>query len=167
MLLAALALGGAGIMALLRANYDVFPNFAPPIVRVDTFAPGLAPEDVETLATTPVENAIIGVPGLAKLRSQSIAGLSVITATFRGDTDLYRDRDLVAQRLATVALPPGARSQLTPSQSATGTVLDVGLTSSRLSLIALTELTQATIRPALLAVPGVANVVIFGARPRQ
>jgi CzcA family heavy metal efflux pump len=166
-LLAALAVGGAGTMALMRANYDVFPNFAPPIVTIDTFAPGLAPEDVETLATTPIEDAIIGVPGLAKLRSQSITGLSVVTATFRGDTDLYRDRELIAQRIATVALPPGARSQLTPSQSATGTVLDVGLTSSRLSLIALTELTQATIRPALLAVPGVANVVIFGARPRQ
>ena len=165
--LAALALGGAGIVALLRANYDVFPNFAPPIVTIDTFAPGLAPDDVETLATTPVEDAVIGVPGLAKLRSQSITGLSVVTATFHGGTNLYRDRELIAQRIATAALPPGARSQLTPSQSATGTVLDVGLTSSRLSLIALTELTRATIRPALLAVPGVANVVIFGARPRQ
>ena len=168
-LLAALALSGAGIMALLRANYDVFPNFAPPIVTVDTFAPGLAPKDVETLATMPIEDAVIGVPGLTKLRSQSITGLSVVTATFHGDTSLYRDRDLVAHRIANAAplLPPGARSQLAPSQSATGTVLDIGLTSSRLSLIALTEFTRSTIRPALLAVPGVANVVIFGARPRQ
>jgi CzcA family heavy metal efflux pump len=168
-LLVAVALGGAGLIALMRANYDVFPNFAPPIVTVDTFAPGLAPEDVETLATTPIEDAVIGVPGLAKLRSQSVAGLSVVTATFRSETDLYLDRDLIAQRIATAAplLPPGARSQLAPSQSATGTVLDVGLTSARLSLIALTELTRSTIRPALLAVPGVANVVIFGARPRQ
>lgn len=168
-LLAALALGGAGIMALMRADYDVFPNFAPPIVTVDTFVRGLAPADVESLATTPIEDAVIAVPGLAKLRSQSIAGLSVVTATFRGNTDLYRDRELIAQRIAAAAaqLPPGARSQLTPSQSATGTVLDVGLTSTRLSLIALTEFTRSTIRPALLAVPGVANVVIFGARPRQ
>ncbi len=166
---AALALGGAGLVSLQRANYDVFPNFAPPIVSIDTLVPGLAPEDVETLVTKPIEDAVNGVPGLAKLRSQSVAGLSVVTATFRGNTDLYRDRQLVAERVAMAAalLPPGARSQLVPSQSATGTVLDIGLTSPRLSLIELTKFTQTVIRPALLAVPGVANVVIFGARPQQ
>ena len=167
--LATVMLGGAGVNSLMRANYDVFPKFAPPIVSIDTLVPGLAPQDVETLVTTPIENAVNGVPGLAKLRSQSVSGLSVVTATFRGNTDLYRDRELIAERIASVAplLPAGARSQLAPSQSATGTVLDIGLTSSRLSLIDLTELARATIRPALLAVPGVANVVIFGARPKQ
>ena len=166
---AAIALGGAGINSLLRANFDVFPNFAPPIVAVNTTVPGLAPNDVETLVTTPIEYAVDGVPGLAKMRSLSVAGLSVVTATFRGDTDIYRDRQLVSERIATVAsrLPAGARAQLMPAQSATGTVLDVGLTSSRLSLMEMTELTRAVIRPALLAVPGVANVVIFGARPQQ
>ncbi|HEV2303730.1 MAG TPA: efflux RND transporter permease subunit [Stellaceae bacterium] len=166
---AVLALGGAGVVSLLRADFDVFPNFAPPIVAVSTTVPGLAPGDVETLVTTPIEDAVDGVPGLAKMRSQSVAGLSVVTATFRGGTDLYRDRELVAERIATAAsaLPPGARSQLMPAQSATGTVLDVGLTSSRLSLMELTELTRAAIRPALLAVAGVANVVIFGAQPEQ
>jgi CzcA family heavy metal efflux pump len=168
-IVAAVALGGAGVISLQRANYDVFPNFAPPIVTIDTLLSGLAPEDVETLVTTPIEDAVNGVPGLAKLRSQSVAGLSVVTATFRGSTDLYRDRELIAERIATAAplLPARARSELVPSQSATGTVLDIGLTSSRLSLIELTKLTQAVIRPALLAVPGVANVVIFGARPQQ
>src|SRR5579863_4135000 len=162
-------LAGAGVISLQRANYDVFPNFAPPIVLVDTIVPGLAAGDIETLVTTPVESAIDGVPGLSKLRSQSVAGLSAITAVFGGGTDLYRDRQLVAERIAGVSasLPPGARPQLLPSQSATGTVLDIGLTSSRLSLIELTELTHAVIRPALLAVPGVANVVIFGAQPQQ
>ena len=168
-LLASLAVAGGGVMALTGANYDVFPNFAPPIVTVDTFAPGLAAKDVETLATTPIEATVIGVPGLTKLRSQSVTGLSVVTATFRGNTSLYRDRELIAQRIgnATPLLPPGTRSQLTPSQSAAGTVLDIGLTSSRLSQIALTELVRSTVRPALLAVPGVSNVVIFGAHPRQ
>src|SRR5579863_7390776 len=166
---AVLALGGAGIDSLLHANLDVFPNFAPPIVVVNTTVPGLAPNDVETLVTTPIEDAVDGVPGLAKMRSQSVAGLSVVTATFGGGGDLYRDRQLVAERVATVAsvLPAGARSQLMPAQSATGTVLDIGLTSSRLSLMQLTELTRAVIRPALLAVPGVANAPIFGARPQQ
>ncbi len=72
---AALALGGAGVISLLRADYDVFPNFAPPIVSVDTLVPGLAPKDVEALVTTPIEDAVNGVPELAKLRSQSVAGL--------------------------------------------------------------------------------------------
>ena len=167
--LVVLALGGAGVISLQHANYDVFPNFAPPIVTVDTLNPGLAAEDVATLVTTPIENAMAGVPGLATLRSQSVAGLSVVTATFHSGTDIYRDRELVAERIATAAplLPAEARSELMPSQSATGTVLDIGLTSSLLSLIELTELTRAVIRPALLAVPGVANVVIFGARPQQ
>ena len=167
--LVAVVLGGAGLISLQHANYDVFPNFSPPIVRIDTIVPGLAAGDVETMVTTPVEDAINGIPGLSKLRSQSVAGLSAVTAVFRGGTDLYRDRQLVAERIAGAAslLPIGARPQLLPSQSATGTVLDIGLTSSRLNLIQLTELTRAVIRPALLAVPGVANVVIFGAQPQQ
>lgn len=162
-------LGGAGMISLRRANYDVFPNFAPPIITVETIVPGLAAADVETQVTTPVENAINGVPGLAKLRSQSVAGLSAVTAVFHGGTDLYRDRELVAQRVADAAsqMPAGARPQLLPSQSATGTVLDIGLTSQRLNLIQLTELTRAVIRPALLAVHGVANVVVFGAQPQE
>src|SRR5579884_2358394 len=166
---AALALGIAGVLALRTADYDVFPEFAPPTLTVETTASGLAPEDVEALVTTPLEDAVIGVPGLARLRSQSLAGMSVVTAVFRGGTDLYRDRELVAERIAAAApsLPAMARPVLVPSQSATGNVRDFGVTSSRLSAIALTRLVRSEIRPALLAVPGVADVVVFGARPPQ
>ena len=166
---AALVIAVAGALSLRRADYDVFPEFAPPIVTVDTIDADLAAQDVATLVTTPIEDAVSGAPSLAKLRSQSVAGLSVVSAIFRGNTDLYQDRQFVAERIAAAArlLPAAARTELTPSQSATGTVLDIGLTSSRQSLMQLTELTRATIRPALLAVPGVANVVIFGARPQQ
>jgi CzcA family heavy metal efflux pump len=166
---AALALGIAGALALRTADYDVFPEFAPPTLTVETTASGLAPEDVEALVTTPLEDAVIGVPGLARLRSQSLAGMSVVTAVFRGGTDLYRDRELVAERIAaaTPSLPAMARPVLVPSQSATGNVRDFGVTSSRLSAIALTRLVRSEIRPALLAVPGVADVVVFGARPPQ
>jgi CzcA family heavy metal efflux pump len=159
----------AGIFALFNANYDVFPNFAPPIVTVYTIVSGLAPREIESLVTTPIENAVNGTPGLATLRSESIAGVSVVTATFHGNTDLYRDRELVAQRVAAAAslLPAKARPVLPAPESAAGNVLDVGLTSDRLSLMQLTELTRAVIRPALLAVPGVANAPIFGARPQQ
>ena len=81
----------------------MFPNFAPTIVAVSTPIPGRAPTDVETLVTTPIEEAIEGVPGLAKLRSQSISGLSMVTATFHGGTGLYRDRQLVAEQIASAA----------------------------------------------------------------
>ncbi|MGH7029997.1 MAG: efflux RND transporter permease subunit, partial [Stellaceae bacterium] len=167
--LAALALVVAGGLALRAADYDVFPEFAPPTVAIETTVAGLAPEDVELLVTTPIENAVIGVPGLAALRSQSVAGLSAVTAVFRGGTDLYRDRELVGERVAAAAalLPATARSVLAPSESATGNVQDIGLTSSRLSLIALTELARTEILPALLAVPGVADVIMFGAQPQQ
>src|SRR5579884_2287127 len=125
---AALALGIAGVLALRTADYDVFPEFAPPTLTVETTASGLAPEDVEALVTTPLEDAVIGVPGLARLRSQSLAGMSVVTAVFRGGTDLYRDRELVAERIAAAApsLPAMARPVLVPSQSATGNVRDFG-----------------------------------------
>lgn len=166
---AALVLAGAGGLALRTANYDVFPEFGAPSVTIDTTVTGLAPADIETLVTTPIENAVIGVPGLAKLRSQSLFGISSVIATFHGGTDLYRDRELVAERIAAVApqLPSNTRPLLVPSVSATGNVRDFGLTSPRLSLIQLTELARVEIVPALLAVPGVADVVIFGALPQQ
>src|SRR5579864_3346486 len=166
---AAVVLAGAGALALQTANYDVFPEFGAPSVTIDTTVTGLAPEDVEALVTTPIENAVIGVPGLVKLRSQSLSGISSVTAVFRGGTDLVRNRELVAERIAAAAaeLPSNARPLLVPSLSATGYVRDFGLTSATLSLIQLTELARAQIVPALLAVPGVADVVIFGARPQQ
>jgi CzcA family heavy metal efflux pump len=166
---AAVALAVAGAAALRTADYDVFPEFAPPTVTIEATLAGLAPEDIETLVTTPIENAVIGIPGLAELRSESVAGLAAVTAVFRGRTDLYRDRELLAERLAAAAplLPAAARTVLVPSTSSTGNVRDVGLTSSRLSLIQLTELARTEILPTLLAVPGVADVVMFGARPQQ
>ncbi len=168
-LLAAAALAIAGVLALFHADYDVFPEFAAPIVAVYTAVPGLGPRDIESLVSTPIEDAINGAPGLQSLRSQSIAGVSVVTALFHGGTDLYRDRQFVAERLAAAArfLPARARPVLEPSESAAGNVLDIGLTSNRLSLMQLTEFARAVIRPALLAVPGVAAVPIFGARPLE
>src|SRR5579871_2452795 len=168
-LLAAAALGVVGVLSLFTARYDVFPEYGAPTVRIDTEATGLAPRQIESLVTRPIEYAVNGIPGLAVLRSQSVEGLSVVSAVFHGDTDVYRDQQLVAQRLApiTKALPPGALPVIAPLQSATGTAMNLGLSSAKLSLMALTELTRSTIRPALLAVPGVSKVVIFGAEPEQ
>src|SRR2546428_5272423 len=89
-----------GIFSLSRVPYDVFPEFAPPQVAIQTEAPGLSPEQVEVLVTQQIESVINGTPGVATLRSASTQGLSIITVTFEPGSDIYRDRQLVAERLA-------------------------------------------------------------------
>src|SRR5437868_6709797 len=110
LVLAALLLA-VGIYASARSRLDVFPEFAPPQVVIQTECPGLAPLDVEQLVTTPIEAAVNGVPRLARLRSQSVQGLSVITAIFLDGTDVYRARQQVSERLSelTGQLPAGVK----------------------------------------------------------
>src|SRR5690242_5176548 len=100
-----------GFFSLTRVPYDVFPEFAPPQVSIQTEAPGLSPEQVEVLVTQPIENSINGVSGIETLRSRSIQGLSAITVVFRSGTDIYRGRQAVTERLSTVAseLPTGVQ----------------------------------------------------------
>jgi CzcA family heavy metal efflux pump len=158
-----------GAYSLLGASYDVFPEFAPPQVSIQTESPGLSPEQVEALVTRPIETAIAGAPHERRTVSNSIQGLSVVTIYFDPDTDIYLDRQLVAERLAQVAgeLPTGVRAPvLTPLTSSTETVLVIGLTSSRRSLMGLRTAATWTIRPAVMAVPGVAGVEIFGGQTR-
>jgi len=162
-----LAYGG---YSLGRVNYDVFPEFAPPQVGIQTEAPGLTPEQVEILVTRPIENAINGVSGVQKLRSTSIQGLSVVTVFFDPSSDIYRDRQVVAERLAVAAhqLPLGVQPPaMTPLTSSTSTVLVIGLTSQAQSLMKLRTIADWTVRPRLLAVPGVAKVVTFGGHSRS
>ena len=168
-LLAALAIAAVGVFATITARYDVFPEFGLPTVTIDTSVPGLAAEQTEGLVTTPVEDAVNGIPGLVTLRSQTSTGLSVVNAVFDTGTDIYRDRQLVAERLAPLvgSLPDGATPTIAPLRSSTGDVLSVGLSSPTLSLMELTEIARWTMRPALLSVPGVADVTIFGARSEQ
>ncbi len=168
-LVAALGLSLLGVVAVIHAPYDVFPEFGQPTVTVETNVAGLAPRQIEALVTTPVEDAINGIPGLSTLRSKSMEGLSMVSAVFAGSSDVYRDQQLVAQRIAALpaSLPPHATPVIAPLQSSTGVALSIGLASKRMSLMRLTELARWTLRPALLAVPGVSKVVIFGARPEQ
>lgn len=161
---------GYGFYVLGRARYDVFPEFAPPEVSVNTEAPGLTPEQVEMLVTQPVENAINGVPGIVAMRSDSIQGISVITVQFDPSADIYLDRQLVAERLAGVAtsLPQGVHApEITPLLSSTGDLMVIGLTSPTRSLMELRTLADWTVRPHLLAVAGVAAVPIYGGDVRQ
>lgn len=165
-----LALAGYGIYVLGDAKYDVFPEFAPPSVVVQTEAPGLNPEQVEVLVTQPIEVAVNGLPGIESLRSSSIQGLSVITVTFGTGSDVYRVRQLVTERLTALAgrLPQGVLPPaMTALTSATSTVLLVGLTSERRSDLDLRTIADWTVRLRLLAVPGVSQVSVYGGAVRS
>jgi len=162
--LAALVIA-AGLLTLRNATYDVFPEFAPPQAVVHTEAPGLAPDQIEALVTQPLENVLAGLPGLNSIRSSSIQGLSIITVNFEPSSDVFRDRQVVAERLAsaTSLLPAQARApSLTPFTSSTSTVLVAALTSDRASLMDVRTSAEWLVRPSLMAVPGVAKVAIFG-----
>ena len=161
---------GYGVFSLLGAKYDVFPEFAPPQVSIQTESAGLTPEQVEMLVTTPIETQINGVPGIQKLISTSIQGLSIVNVFFDPGSNIYLDRQVVAERLAVAAqqLPQGVKAPaMTPLTSSTGIVLVAGLTSDTSSLMDLKTVAEWTIRPRLLAVPGVANVTVFGRDTRS
>jgi CzcA family heavy metal efflux pump len=165
-----LMLAGYGVIQLRNANYDVFPDFAPPRAAIQTEAPGLSAEQVETLVTRPIETQIIGVPALASIRSNSIQGLSDITVIFTAGTDIFRARQQLAEAMTGLRqqLPDGvSEPSLTPLTSSTGTVLIAGITSPTVSPMELRTVADWTIRPRLLAVPGVAQVSVFGGFTRQ
>ena len=163
-------LSAYGVYSLGSAKYDVFPEFAPPQVSIQTEAVGLTPEQVEVLVTRPIENDINGVPGVQTLRSSSIQGVSVVTVFFDSSSDIYRNRQVVAERLAAAAqqLPQGvAPPIMTPLTSSTSRMLVIGLTSRTRSLMEVRTAAEWTVRLRLLAVPGVASVTVFGRDKRS
>ncbi len=169
-MVAAALLVAYGIYTSYHAQLGVFPEFAPPMVTVQTQAPGLSPEEVEQLVTLPLERALNGAPGLVHLRSQSIQGISAIDATFAEGTDIYRARQQVAERVTQAAghLPAGTGTPaLAPLASSTGYAYAFGLTSGRLSPMDLRTYLDWTLRPRLLGIPGIANVSDYGGEVRQ
>ena len=161
---------GYGIYTLYQSRLDVFPEFAPPMAIIQTEAPGLSTEQVEVLVTQPIENAMGGTLGLETMRSKSLQGLSVISMTFRGDMDVYRARQLASERLGSIAgrLPRGVKPPaLLPLTSSTSVALVIGLTSDVRSQMELYDIAEWTLRPQLLGLPGVADVVVFGGDIQQ
>ncbi len=166
-----------GLFTVQKMPLDVFPNFAPPQVVIQTEATGLAPEEVEALVTLPLESSLNGTPGVTDIRSSSAIGLSVITVVFDWNTEVYRARQLVTERIQQVTsrLPQGVDTPvLQPLSSPIGWVLKYALTldptaqvSPPTTLMDLTTLTNWQIRNRLLAVPGVTSVVIIGGEERQ
>ena len=168
--MAAILVLAYGSSTLVRAKYDVFPEFVPPQAEVQAEAPGLAPEDVERLVTQPLENAINGGANIEAIRSESIQGLSAINVTFSEGSDIFRDRQLLAERVAeaALALPPGVRTPtLGPMTSSTMDLLKLGFTSRSMSPTDLRAFVEWTVRPRLLAVPGVARAIVYGGGRRE
>ena len=161
---------GYGLYVAANAKLDVFPNFVQPQVTVQTEAPGLSPEQVEVLVTRPVEAAMSGLGNMESMRSESIQGLSIITVVFEEGTDVFISRQLLAEKLVHTAgkLPLGVQSpKMSPLTSATMDVLKIGLTSEKLSPMELRTFADWTLKPRLLAVPGVAKCSSFGGDVRQ
>ena len=159
-----------GCWGALHAPLDVFPEFVPSQVDIQTEAPGFSPQQVEELVTKPVENAVNGASGLATLRSESIPGLSVVTITFADDIDLHIARQGISERLSEIgsSLPAGVGApKLSPLVSSTMDLLKIGLVSDKVDAYALRDTADWVIKPRLLAVPGVAHVIVFGGNVRQ
>ncbi|MCW2838013.1 MAG: acriflavin resistance protein [Marmoricola sp.] len=168
-------LGGVVLMVggawqLGKAPVDVFPEFAPPKVEIQTACVGLSAAEVEELITVPLEQSLAGVPGLDVLRSKSVGQLSSVTLLFEPGTDIMDARQLVQERVATVT--PTLPSWATPPHmiqplSSTSRVMKIGVSSDELDTIALSQLTRWKIRDNLMRVPGVANVAVWGNRKTQ
>ena len=167
---AAAALVVFGAQTLGHQKVDVFPEFAPVSVEIQTECLGLSPSEVEQLVTVPLENALQGVPGVNQIRSESVPQLSAIFLYFKNGTDVLQARQLVQERLSassptlpTWAAPPS----LYPIVSATSRVMQIALTSKTLSPLDLSTVALYTIRNRLLHVPGVANVAMWGEKRRE
>src|SRR3984893_3099708 len=165
--LLALLLGCWGVM---QAPLDVFPEFVPSQVDIQTEAPGFAPEQVEELVTKRIESAVNGAAGLATLRSESIPGLSVVTITFTDKLDGPLALQGMSERLSEIGttLATGVGTpKLSPLVSSTMDLLKIGLVSDTANGFALRDAADWVIKPRLLGVPGVAHVLVFGGDVRQ
>jgi CzcA family heavy metal efflux pump len=154
-----------GFVRLKDLPVDVFPEFAPAKVEIQTICLGLSPAEVEALVTVPLENALNGVPGVSDMRSRSVPQLSSVTTLFRPGVDELRARQLVMERVAVVtpSLPTWAAPPfMMPPLSSTSRVMKIGITSKDRSVMDLSMLAYWTIRARLLGVPGVANIAIWG-----
>ncbi len=177
-----------GLRVITQMPLDVFPSFAPPRVEIQTEAPGLAPEEVEALVTRPIESAMNGTPGAETVRSSSAVGISVVRMTFNWGTDIYRARQLVTERLqqAQRQLPSGIGTpQITPTSSPIGEIVKYAFTveeageriaktsaksddrNSKTDLMEVRRIIDWQVKNRLLAVPGIAQIVIFGGDVRQ
>lgn len=160
----------AGTVAMLRTDVDIFPDLNAPTVVVMTEARGLTSEEVEKVVTYPIEAAVNGATDIRRVRSQSTSGFSIVWVEFDWGTDIYRDRQIVSERLASVAdrLPDGVSSPvLGPQSSILGEMMIIGLTADSTSMLELRTIADRTIAPRLLALGGVSQVAVIGGEAKE
>ena len=168
-LAAAVILVAYGSFVLPRLPVDVLPDLNRPMVTIMTEAEGLAPQEVEQVVTYPVEAAMNGMPGVARVRSVSSPGLSIVYVEFDWSTDVYRSRQLVSEKLAIVreGLPRGVSPHMGPVTSIMGEILLVAITADAMPAMEVRELADFTIRPQILSISGVSQVIPIGGEVRQ
>ena len=158
-----------GSFKIKQSPLNVFPEFSPTQVIIQTEAPGFSTDLVETLISKPIENVISGTIGIEQIRSQSIPGLSVVTVIFDDDSNILMNRQLISEKLTTLAklLPNSITPIITPLTSSASSVLGIGLTSEIKNLSELRTIAETVIIPQLMSVPGVADVNRFGGLVKQ
>jgi CzcA family heavy metal efflux pump len=167
-IVAATALLVYGGIEALRTPVDVFPDLTAPTVTILTESHGLAPEEVESLVTLPIESAMNGTTGVYRVRSNSAIGISIVYVEFEFETDIFRARQLVTEKLQQVRLPVGVSPPvLGPISSTMGEIMEISMTSKTTSPMELRSIADWTVRPRLLGVPGVSQVMIIGGEKKQ
>ncbi|WP_291712925.1 efflux RND transporter permease subunit, partial [Limnobacter sp. CACIAM 66H1] len=170
-LLAALILTLYGAFTLTQTPVDVFPDLNKPTVTVITEAGGMASEEVEQLITFPLETALNGLPGVEVIRSVSSAGLSFIYVTFNWDTEIYRARQMVSERLSSMeeSIPSGVAPTMGPVSSIMGEIMQIAIPIDvkKISPMQVREYADWVLRPRLLSIQGVAQVIPIGGEVRQ
>ncbi len=148
---------------------DVLPNVNKPTVAIFAEGEGLAPEEIERLILVPLESAVAGAPGIERVRGTASFGLAIVQAEFSWDSDVYRNRQIIQERLAQLDLPDGVKPVLGPVASVMGEIMWAGLTSENTTIngMQLRSLADWTLRPALLRVHGVSDVVVMGGDVRE
>lgn len=167
--IAAVLLVIAGSLTAARLPVDVLPDLNRPTVTIIAESHGMAPPEVESLVTLPVETAMSGIPGVERVRSVSGIGLSIVYVEFGWDQEIYRARQQVAERLATVqaSLPADVAPAMGPVTSIIGEIMMVAVTPGQASLMETREVADFVLRPRLLTIPGVAQVIPIGGEVRQ
>lgn len=158
-----------GVWSLSTMKVDVLPDINKPTVAVFAEAEGLAPEEVERLVLTPLESAVSGAPGVERVRGTASFGLAIVNAEFGWGSDIFRNRQIIQERISRLQLPEGVKPVLGPVGSIMGEIMWAGLTSEdgKVDGMQLRTLADWTIRPALLRVPGVSDVIVLGGDVRE